>query len=91
VETLIVALAIVTPIIGVPWVILHYVTQWKKTTAMTNEDESLLDQMYETARRLEDRLGTVERIISADNPDFRAPRLSASDDYRLEGRLEGRT
>lgn len=76
--------------IGLPWIIFHYVTQWKKTSTMTNEDEQLLDQMYETARRLEDRLGTVERIIAADNPDFRAPRLSASDDYRLEGRLEGR-
>jgi len=76
--------------IGLPWIIFHYVTQWKKSTTMTGEDEALLDQMYETARRLEERLGTVERIIAADNPDFRAPRLSASDDYRLEGRLEGR-
>jgi len=75
-----------TIFLGLPWIIFHYVTQWKKTTAMTNEDEALLDQMYETARRLEDRLGTVERIIAADNPDFRAARISATDDYRLEGR-----
>jgi phage shock protein B len=53
---------------------------------MTNEDEALLDQMYETARRLEERLGTVERIIAADHPDFRTLRHVASDDYRLEGR-----
>lgn len=77
--------------IGLPWIIFHYVTQWKKSTTMTGEDEALLDQMYETARRLEERLGTVERIIAADNPDYRAPRLGASDDYRLEGRLEGRS
>lgn len=70
--------------IGLPWILFHYITQWKKSTSMTNEDEALLDQMYETARRLEERLGTVERIIAADNPDFRAPRLSTSDDYRLE-------
>jgi phage shock protein B len=76
--------------IGLPWILFHYITQWKKSTSMTNEDEALLDQMFETARRLEDRLGTVERIIAADNPDFRATHLGASDDYRLEGRLEGR-
>jgi phage shock protein B len=76
--------------IGLPWILFHYITQWKKSTSMTNEDEALLDQMFEAARRLEDRLGTVERIIAADNPDFRTPRLSASEDYRLEGRLEGR-
>ncbi len=68
------------------WIIFHYVTQWKKSTTMTGEDEALLDQMYETARRLEERLGTVERIIAADNPDYRALRSPASDDYRLEGR-----
>jgi phage shock protein B len=72
--------------IGMPWVILHYITQWKKSTSMTNEDEALLDQMYETARRLEERLMTVERIVAADNPDFRALRHVGSDDYRLEGR-----
>jgi phage shock protein B len=72
--------------IGLPWVILHYVTKWKQAPKITEEDEQLLDQMYETARRLEERLGTVERIIAADNPDYRAPRISASDDYRLEGR-----
>ncbi len=72
--------------IGLPWIIFHYVTQWKKSTTMTGEDEALLDQMYETARRLEERLGTVERIIAADNPDFRAARLTAGEDYRLEGR-----
>ncbi len=76
--------------IGLPWIIFHYVTKWKTSATMTNEDEALLDQMYETARRLEERLGTVERIIAADNPDFRAQRLGASEDYRLE-QLERRT
>jgi phage shock protein B len=71
--------------IGMPWLILHYVTKWKQSPKITAEDEQLLDQMYETARRLEDRLATVERIIAADNPDFRAPRISAaSDDYRAQ-------
>ena len=69
--------------IGMPWLILHYVTKWKQAPKITEEDEQLLDQMYETARRLEERLGTVERIIAADNPDFRAPRVAASEDYRL--------
>jgi phage shock protein B len=73
--------------IGLPWILFHYITQWKKSTSMTGEDEKLLDQMFETARRLEDRLGTVERIIAADNPDFRALRAPMTEeDYRLEGR-----
>ena len=57
--------------IGLPWVILHYVTKWKQAPKITNEDEKLLDELYSLARRLEDRLGTVERIIAADHPDYR--------------------
>ncbi|MCR5871925.1 MULTISPECIES: envelope stress response membrane protein PspB [unclassified Sphingomonas] len=57
--------------IGMPWVILHYVTKWKQAKTLTGEDESLLDELHYTARRLEDRLHTIERIIAADNPEFR--------------------
>jgi len=57
--------------VGAPWVILHYVTKWKQAPKITNEDEKLLDELHLLARRLEDRLQTVERIIAADNPDWR--------------------
>lgn len=57
--------------IGLPWLILHYVTRWKAGNTLPVEDERLLDELYELARRLEDRVHTVERIVSADNPDFR--------------------
>ena len=60
-----------TLFIGLPWSILHYVTKWKQAPKITNEDEKLLDELYSLARRLEDRLGTVERIIAADNPECR--------------------
>ena len=35
------------------------------------EDEKLLDELHETARRLDDRLGTIERIMTAENPRWR--------------------
>ncbi len=56
--------------IGLPWIILHYVTQWKKAGSITREDENLLDELYDTARRLDDRLHSIERIIAADHPNF---------------------
>jgi len=62
--------------IGLPWVILHYMTKWRQAPKITEEDERMLDEMYNLARRLEDRLNTVERIVAADNPDFR-PGLNA--------------
>ena len=73
--------------IGLPWIILHYVTKWKQAPGtMTAEDEQLLDELHALARRLEDRVNTVERLVAADNPDFR-PGLSdyrSEPDYRLE-------
>jgi phage shock protein B len=64
--------------IGLPWLVFHYVTKWKTAPRITDEDERMLDEMYNLARRLEERVTTVERIVAADNPDFR-PGLS---DYR---------
>lgn len=69
--------------IGMPWIILHYVTQWKKSGSITREDESLLDELYETARRLDDRLHSIERIVAAETPELElrrpAPELPRAD------------
>jgi phage shock protein B len=59
--------------IGLPWLIFHYVTQWKRSGSLSIEDENLLDELHDTARRLDDRLATIERIITADDPNWRAP------------------
>ncbi len=67
---------IIVPVlfIGLPWLIFHYITKWKQSATLTQADERLLDDMFETARRLEDRLETVERIIAADDPTFKSGR-----------------
>jgi phage shock protein B len=77
---------IIVPVlfIGLPWLILHYITKWKQAKTLTGEDEQLLDELYDTARRLENRLHTVERIISADHPDFRPAVRSDEDLAQLE-------
>jgi phage shock protein B len=63
--------------IGLPWLIFHYVTKWKSAATLTREDENLLDQLHDTARRLDDRLETVERILTADNPNWKSGDLGA--------------
>jgi phage shock protein B len=73
-DILVPAIAMTTLFIGLPWLIFHYITKWKQSATLTQADEKLLDDMFETARRLEDRLETVERIIAADDPTFKAGR-----------------
>jgi phage shock protein B len=63
--------------VGLPWIILHYMTQWRRNQGLTIHDEKLLDDLYETARKLDDRVQTIERIMTADNPRWRDERIAA--------------
>lgn len=65
---------IVLPVlfIALPWIIFHYITKWKTAAALTREDENLLDELHDLARRLDDRMCTIERIVQAENPNWRA-------------------
>ncbi|MEO1730744.1 MAG: envelope stress response membrane protein PspB [Pseudomonadota bacterium] len=56
--------------IGLPWVILHYVTKWKTAATITSDDEVLLEELYNLARRLDERMDTVERLVASDDPSF---------------------
>ena len=66
--------------IGLPWLIFHYVTKWKSSATLTGSDEKLLDDLHEMARRLDDRLCTIERIMTAENPGWRQTCLPNSTD-----------
>ena len=76
------ALAIVSIFVGLPWLIFHYVTKWKQAATLTSGDEKLLDELHDAARRLDDRLCTIERIMTAENPNWRQ--------QCLPGRVESR-
>lgn len=63
--------AIAAIFVGLPWVILHYITKWKTAATITTDDEALLEELYNLAKRLDERMDTVERLVASDNPDFR--------------------
>lgn len=68
-------LAIGAILIGLPWIILHYVTKWKTAATITSDDEALLEELYTLAKRLDERMDTVERLVASDNPDFTPARI----------------
>jgi phage shock protein B len=74
-EMYIPVVAILAIFVGLPWVVLHYVTRWKTAATLTTGDEALLDELYQLARRLDERMDTVERLVAADNPEFRPARV----------------
>ena len=65
-------------LVGLPWLILHYVTKWKTAATITSDDEVLLDELYQLARRLDERMDTVERLVASDSPEFEPKRLQAN-------------
>ncbi|AKM08851.1 phage shock protein B [Croceicoccus naphthovorans] len=83
--------------VALPWLVLHYVTKWKTAPKLTDGDEQMLEELYQLARRLDERMDTVERLVAADSPDFEKPRLIAdnADDNaalaEIERKLKERT
>ena len=69
-------LAIVAIFIALPWIVLHYITKWKTSATITSDDEALLEELYSLAKRLDERMDTVERLVAADDPAFRPARLT---------------
>ena len=61
--------------IALPWIILHYITKWKTSATLTSDDAALLEELYRLAKRLDERMDTVERLVASDNPEFRPARL----------------
>jgi phage shock protein B len=61
--------------IGLPWLILHYVTRWKTAATLTTDDEQMLGDIHELARKLEDRLETVELLVAQDHPEWQPRRI----------------
>jgi phage shock protein B len=78
-------LAVVILFLGLPWLVFHYITKWKTAKTLTDDDEKLLDGLHEAARRLDDRLCTIERIMTVENPNWRQQCLPgrSSDAERL--------
>jgi len=73
-EALIPLSAVLAIFVGMPWLFLHYVTKWKQAKTITLEDENLLDDLHDIARRLDDRMNSIERIIAAERGE--QPRIA---------------
>ena len=70
-EVLVPAVVLGILFVALPWLIFHYITKWKTAKTLTGADEQLLDDLHDAARRLDDRLCSIERIMTAENPEWR--------------------
>lgn len=58
-------------VIGLPSMVMHYVTEMKKVKAPTPDDERLVEDLWRTAQRLERRVDALETILDKEAPKWR--------------------
>jgi phage shock protein B len=63
----IVFLAIPAPL----FIVLHFITKWKQSREISGGDERLLEDLWQLAQRLEERLESLETILDSELPDWR--------------------
>lgn len=64
---LLVFVVIVLPL----WLLLHYITRWRQARGLSAEDEQMLVDLWQSARRMEERIESLETILDAQVPDWR--------------------
>lgn len=53
------------------WLILHHVTKWKTSKGLSTEDERMLEELWESAQRMESRINALETILDNEVADWR--------------------
>ncbi len=66
-----VLLAVFLVIVAPIWLILHYITRWRSSRMLSAEDERILVDLWESARRMEARIAALETILDAEVPHWR--------------------
>jgi phage shock protein B len=57
--------------IGLPWLVLHYVTQWRKAGSLRPGDEHMLEDLWRSSKTMERRIEALESILDAEAPGWR--------------------
>ncbi|MEM8548049.1 MAG: envelope stress response membrane protein PspB [Pseudomonadota bacterium] len=63
----ILCITIIAPLV----IVLHFVTKWKKARELTKDDESMMEEVWEIAQKLESRVNVLETILDNEAPDWR--------------------
>jgi phage shock protein B len=69
--------AIVSLFVILPWMILHYISKNRSSRNLTEDDERMLEDLWRSARTMERRIETLERLLEPDAAPIR-PRPAQS-------------
>ncbi len=52
-------------------VIMHYITKWKATQGLSEDEERMLEELWRTSQQMESRMNSLEAILEDEVPDWR--------------------
>lgn len=52
-------------------VVMHYVTKWKATRGLSQEEQSLLEDLWKSSQSMDSRLNTLETILDDQEPNWK--------------------
>jgi phage shock protein B len=65
-------LTILFMVVVVPiFLIMHYTTKWKAAKGLSDEEQTTLEDLWQTSQRMDSRLNALETILDAEVPDWR--------------------
>lgn len=65
-------LAIIFMTVILPFVvILHYMTKWKATKGLSDDEQRMLEDLWKDAQAMQSRLNALETILDHEAPDWR--------------------
>ena len=64
---LIVFMTVIMPIV----IVMHYVTKWKATKGLSQEEQRLLEDIWKDTQAMQSRVNALETILDGEVPDWR--------------------
>ncbi len=53
------------------WIVFHFITKNREMNRLKPEDEKMMSELWESARRMDDRIQTLEKILETEAPGWR--------------------
>lgn len=60
-------LVVVAPL----WIIFHYITLWRASRRLSSDDQKVLNEIWQSAQRMEGRIDALEKVLDAEAPGWR--------------------
>lgn len=52
-------------------IIMHFITKWKATQGLSQDEEQMLEELWQRSQAMESRVNALESILEDEVPDWR--------------------